>query len=137
MRAIPVKDGFSESYAAHFQQIAGQLHAYLGDEGEAQDVTQEAFCRALDRHLRVAKRYAERATVACGGSSPGRVVIVNALAALPANHRLAVLLHHMGDLSTSEIAGSAASPRVPCAPGWRAAVPSSPIELANRNCRPG
>jgi len=42
-------DDFAEFYGAHFQRLAVQLFAYLGDRAEAQDLTQEAFCRALER----------------------------------------------------------------------------------------
>lgn len=40
---------FAELYSTHYHRIAGQLYGYLGDHAEAQDLTQEAFCRALDR----------------------------------------------------------------------------------------
>src|SRR5690606_25908033 len=40
---------FEELYAAHFTDLAVQLYAYFGDQLEAQDVVQEAFCRALAR----------------------------------------------------------------------------------------
>lgn len=132
MRSNRMNQDFAEFYAAHFAQVAAQLYAYLGDRGEAQDLTQEAFCRALDRwktvsaydqplawvrqvawnlaksrmrHLQVVMRHAARERPQhVEGPGPDRVVLVNALAALPANHRLAVVLHHIGDLSTSEIA---------------------------------
>lgn len=45
--------GFTELYATHFQRLATQLYAYLGDHAEAQDLTQEAFCRALDHWHRI------------------------------------------------------------------------------------
>jgi hypothetical protein len=45
--------GFDECYAAHFQRLTMQLYAYTGDVGVAQDVVQEAFCRALARWDRV------------------------------------------------------------------------------------
>jgi DNA-directed RNA polymerase specialized sigma24 family protein len=40
---------FEELYTAHFTDLAVQLYAYFGDRQEAQDVVQEAFCRALAR----------------------------------------------------------------------------------------
>jgi RNA polymerase sigma-70 factor (ECF subfamily) len=127
-----VTDDFSEFYSANFRRVATQLYAYLGDHAEAQDVTQEAFCRAYARwdrikgyanagawvrhvawnlatsrlrHLRMAMRHLSRerpAHVEPPGSE--RVDLLRALACLPPNHRLAVVLHHLEELSTSEIA---------------------------------
>jgi len=123
---------FAEFYAATFHRVAAQLYAYLGDHAEAQDLTQEAFCRALDRwslvstyenpagwvrqvawnlatsrlrHLQVVKRFvAGQRQEHVPPPRPERVDLTRALAALPPNHRLAVVLHHVGRLSTSEIA---------------------------------
>ena len=38
---------FEALYGAHFDHLTLQLYAYTGDLGLAQDVVQEAFCRAL------------------------------------------------------------------------------------------
>ncbi|HEX6684639.1 MAG TPA: sigma-70 family RNA polymerase sigma factor [Candidatus Limnocylindrales bacterium] len=123
---------FTEFYAATFHRVAAQLYAYLGDHAEAQDLTQEAFCRALDRwrrvgtyenpgawvrqvawnlatsrlrHLQVIQRFvAGQREDHAPPPGPERVDLTRALAALPSNHRLAVVLHHVGRLSTSEIA---------------------------------
>lgn len=123
---------FTEFYSANFHRIAGQLYAYLGDQAEAQDIAQEAFCRALDRwdrvsgyahavawvrqvawnlatsrlrHLQVAMRHLVRQRVEhVDGPNPDRVALTRALATLPPNHRLAVVLHHLGHLSVAEIA---------------------------------
>ena len=40
---------FDELYAAHYADLTVQLYAYFGDRQEAQDIVQEAFCRALAR----------------------------------------------------------------------------------------
>src|SRR5262245_30245603 len=40
---------FAEFYAATFHGLGRQLYAYSGDLATAQDVVQEAFCRALPR----------------------------------------------------------------------------------------
>src|SRR6185369_16879911 len=58
--SMPEPPPFAEFYGAHFQRIAVQLYAYLGDHAEAQDLTQEAFCRALERWPAVS-RYADPA----------------------------------------------------------------------------
>jgi len=42
-------DDFDALYAAHFTSLTTQLYAYFGDRQEAQDVVQEAFCRAWAR----------------------------------------------------------------------------------------
>src|SRR5256885_16211208 len=49
----PRPDDFSEFYAAHFHSLTVQLFAHTGDLSEAQDVVQEAFCRALARWSRL------------------------------------------------------------------------------------
>src|SRR3989440_10357769 len=49
----PRLDDFSEFYAAHFHSLTVQLFAHTGDLSEAQDVVQEAFCRALARWSRL------------------------------------------------------------------------------------
>jgi RNA polymerase sigma-70 factor (ECF subfamily) len=40
---------FETLYASQFGELTVQLYAYFGDRQEAQDVVQEAFCRALGR----------------------------------------------------------------------------------------
>ncbi|WP_412541188.1 SigE family RNA polymerase sigma factor [Longispora sp. K20-0274] len=131
--AVPdVGTSFDDFYAAHFQGLTIQLFAYTNDLGHAQDVVQEAFCRALSRWSRISgydepaawvRRVAmnlatnrfRRARVALGflrkqreehieGPSPDRVAIAAALATLPASHRRAVILHHLADLPIAEIA---------------------------------
>src|SRR5687767_10370215 len=123
---------FADLYHTHFRRIALQLHAYLGDHSEAQDVTQEAFCRALDRWGRISGyddpsawvrrvavnlaisrrrrqttmlRFVSRQRVEhVDGPGPDRVALIRALAALPERHRRAVVQHHIGHMSTAEIA---------------------------------
>ncbi len=123
---------FSEFYAANFDRVAAQLYAYLGDQAEAQDLTQEAFCRAFARwakigqydnstawvrqvalnlatsrlrHLRTAARYrARQRPEHTEGPNPDRVALNRALATLPPKQRLAVVLHHVGQVPTAEIA---------------------------------
>lgn len=118
---------FDDFYAVHFERLAVQLYAYTGDVGQAQDVVQEAFCRALTRwktvaqfddpvawirrvawnlatsrfrRLRVARAPADRQRpVHVEGPSPDRVALVRALAALPDRQRRAVVLFHLADLS--------------------------------------
>jgi RNA polymerase sigma-70 factor (ECF subfamily) len=122
-------DGF---YAAHFQGLTVQLYAYTGDLAGAQDVVQEAFCRALARWERLstlddplgwvrrvswnlATSQWRRARTAAlflrkhrvenvPAPGPDRVALVRALATLPARHRQVVVLHYLADQSVRDIA---------------------------------
>ncbi|GGN88384.1 RNA polymerase sigma24 factor [Actinoplanes lobatus] len=125
---------FDEVYAAHFADLTVQLFAYFGDRQEAQDVVQEAFCRAFTRWKRIstyedpvawirrvawnlavsrwrrartALRFLRRhptAEPATDGPGPERVALVAALGTLPPAQRRAVVLHYLADLPTAEIA---------------------------------
>ena len=125
---------FDDLYAAHYGDLTVQLYAYFGDRQEAQDVVQEAFCRALAR-WRVVARYDDpvawvrrvawnlavskwratrtalnfvhrqhRAEGKVDGPGPERVALIAALATLSAQHRRAVVLHYLADLTLPEIA---------------------------------
>jgi RNA polymerase sigma-70 factor, ECF subfamily len=125
-------DDFDEFYAAHFYPLTVQLYAYFGDRHEAQDVVQEAFCRALARWTQIS-RYDDpvawvrrvawnlatsrwrrvRTAVAFVGKqreeyaaepSPDRVALAAALATLPAQQRRAVILHYIADMSIEDVA---------------------------------
>jgi RNA polymerase sigma-70 factor (ECF subfamily) len=128
----PDPGGFAEFYQANFNRIATQIYAYLGDHEEAQDLTQEAFYRALDRwkvvrqyhdpgawvrrvawnlatsrlrRVKVALRYlARQREEVAEAPTPDRVALVQALATLPVRHRRAIVLHYLAHLSTAEIA---------------------------------
>ncbi|GLZ61733.1 SigE family RNA polymerase sigma factor [Micromonospora sp. NBRC 107095] len=125
---------FDDFYHAHFGSVTAQLSAYTGDLGHAQDLAQEAFCRALARwdrlvryddpvawvrqvawnlarsrwrRLRTARNHLlrqRRTEAEVAGPTPDRVAIDTALAQLPANHRRAVILHYLADLPISQIA---------------------------------
>ncbi len=135
--AVPVVDGdtihdFDGFYHAHFRSLTVQLAAYTGDLGQAQDLTQEAFCRAFARwsklaryddplawvrqvawnlarsrwrRLRTAQSFLRRQREQhVPGPTPDRIALTKALALLPPNHRRAVVLHYLADLSVADIA---------------------------------
>lgn len=123
---------FDEFYQTHFRALTVQLCAYTSDLNQAQDLVQEAFCRAFTRwdkivryddpvawvrkvawnlatsrwrRLRTAQLFLRRQREEhMPEPSPDRVVLEAALALLPANQRRAVVLHHLADMPVSEIA---------------------------------
>ncbi|WP_246613799.1 RNA polymerase sigma factor [Paractinoplanes bogorensis] len=125
---------FDAVYAAQYGDLTVQLYAYFGDRQEAQDVVQEAFCRALRRWSKVSRyddpvawvrRVAWNLAVSrwrrsrtaltflrrqrphephVEGPDTLRIELVEALATLPPNQRRAVVLHYLGDMSIAEIA---------------------------------
>ena len=125
---------FDEVYAAHYADLTVQLYAYFGDRQEAQDVVQEAFCRALSRwhavsryddpvawvrrvawnlavskwrRARTAMTFLRRQRVAeprTEGPEPDRIALVAALGTLPETHRRAVVLRYLADMTVLEIA---------------------------------
>jgi RNA polymerase sigma-70 factor (ECF subfamily) len=124
---------FEEFCAASSHGLTMQLYAYLGDLHEAQDLVQEAFCRAYARwnkvrhydepaawvrrvawnlatsrlrRQRTAQRFIalQRGEGQVPGPDPDRVALTRALAAIPANQRKALVLHHMAQLTVPEIA---------------------------------
>lgn len=123
---------FGEFYAATFHGLMPQLYAYLGDRSEAQDVIQEAYCRAFARWKKISgyedpvawvrkvawnlatSRFRRQTTARSflrrqreehvDGPSPDRVALVIALAKIPTRLRRAVVLHYIGQLSVHEIA---------------------------------
>jgi RNA polymerase sigma-70 factor, ECF subfamily len=133
MTPDPIRtDDFDAFYAAHFRRLTGQMYAYCNDMAEAQDLVQEAFCRALNkwerlsayddpvawvrrvawnlatsrwRRLRTAHRHAGTLREQHAPEpSPDRVALTRALATLPPTQRRAMVLHYLADMSTADIA---------------------------------
>ncbi|GAA1394644.1 SigE family RNA polymerase sigma factor [Catellatospora coxensis] len=130
--ASAVARDFDEFYAASFTPLSLQLYAYLGDLGEAQDLVQEALCRAYARWSRISRydepvawvrrvawnlatsNFRRRRTALnflrrqreehTAGPDPDRVALTRALAKIPAQQRRAVVLHYMAQLPVAEIA---------------------------------
>jgi RNA polymerase sigma-70 factor (ECF subfamily) len=123
---------FAEFYAATFGSLTAQLHAFTADLTEAQDLVQEAFCRAYPRWSTVSKyddpaawlrRVAWNLAVSrwrqvkrlihhrhdlvrpdVDGPSGLHLDLLRALQTLPHRQRQAVVLHYLGDLSIADIA---------------------------------
>jgi RNA polymerase sigma-70 factor (ECF subfamily) len=124
---------FDDFYAANCAHLIVQVHAYFGDLDEAQDIVQEAFCRALSRWRQVStyddpaawvRRVAwnlatsrwrrlrtirafhrrQRGEPVVDGPGPDRIALVRALATLPAAQRRAMVLRYFADLPVAEIA---------------------------------
>jgi RNA polymerase sigma-70 factor (ECF subfamily) len=128
----PRHHDFDELYRAHGGRLVVQLFAYTQDLALAEDLVQEAFCRALMRWSRIAAyedpigwvrrvawnlaastwRRSRRgrsvparlADEVTPGPSPDRIVLVQALASLPVAQRRAVIMYYLGDLSVAEVA---------------------------------
>jgi RNA polymerase sigma-70 factor (ECF subfamily) len=127
---MPAAD-FVALYEARFADLAGQLYAFTGDNIETHDLVQEAFIRAwqrwstvgtyedpvawvrrvawnlaMSRYRRLQRsRSVRRDDQVVPGMEPDRVALVLALRTLPEQHRRAVVLHYLADLSVTEIAG--------------------------------
>jgi len=129
---VPAGSDFDQLYATQFHDLTIQIYAYLGDRHEAQDVVQEAFCRALARwdqvsgyhdpvawvrrvawnlatsrwrRLRTALAFARRQREEyVAGPGPDRVALANALDTLPPRQRRAVILHYLADMTVDEVA---------------------------------
>jgi RNA polymerase sigma-70 factor, ECF subfamily len=123
-------DDFDAFYAATAPSLVRQVHAFTGDLAEAQDCVQEAYARAWQRWgsvreydapaawvRRVACRLAvsrfRRARVGRGllprttvvpELDPNRVALIAALRKIPEAQRLAIVLHHVADLSVEQVA---------------------------------
>lgn len=125
---------FDEFFVASYRRITGQLYVMLGNLDEAEECVQEAFARAwvirqrlgsmthpeayvrtaayrlaVSRWRRVvrARRPTDRAVgqpLEAAAPSEAHVVLVGALKTLPEAQRQALVLHHIADLSVSDIA---------------------------------
>ncbi|HLT59576.1 MAG TPA: SigE family RNA polymerase sigma factor [Microlunatus sp.] len=131
---------FDAFYTTSFNRLVGQVYVMCGDLTEAQDCVQEAFIRAWDkrrtldvdqapeawirtaayrlavsrwRRARRARRAPDRARQperVVPGPEVDRIALARALHRLPAEQRRAIVLHHLCDLSVTEIARETGSP---------------------------
>jgi RNA polymerase sigma-70 factor (sigma-E family) len=122
-----------ELYAASYRRLVVQLYAICGDLADAEDAVQEGFVTAIRkqrdlarignpeawvrtvalnrlrsgwRHTAVIRKYqpsvpGPQEPVEVG---PEHVAIITALARLDESQRRVVVLHHLADLSTAQIA---------------------------------
>jgi RNA polymerase sigma-70 factor (ECF subfamily) len=123
---------FADFYAATFGRLTVQIHAFVGDHAEAQDLVQEAYCRAFARwstvagyedplgwvhrvawnlavsrwrrHNRLQRWRHELVPSDVSPPTATQIDLARALARLPANHRQAVVLHYLADMSVNDIA---------------------------------
>jgi len=129
---MPARPDFAEFYAATFARLTVQIHAFVGDHTDAQDLVQEAYCRAFARWSTVSayddplawvrrvawnlaisrwrrlkllrRRMHELAPTDVSGPSPVSVDLARALRHLPPNQRRAIVLHYLADMSVADIA---------------------------------
>jgi RNA polymerase sigma-70 factor, ECF subfamily len=126
-------------YEASYRRLVGQLYGVCGDLGEAEEVVQEAFARAIqhERKFRradnpeawlrtvavnlsrtrwrrriVGERLQRKAhrTEAQPELSPDHVALVAALRQLPGAQRQVIALHHLADLPVHEVAETVGAP---------------------------
>jgi RNA polymerase sigma-70 factor (ECF subfamily) len=125
-------DSFENFYSSRFHGLTLQLYAYTGDLGDAQDLVQEAFCRAYARWETVSayddpvawvrrvawnlatsrwRRLRAATTFLRGqreqhvaGPNADRVELIRALGRLPETQRRIFVLFHIADLSIVDIA---------------------------------
>jgi RNA polymerase sigma-70 factor, ECF subfamily len=125
---------FDEFYAATVDRLTGQLYAMTGDLAEAQDVVQEAFVRAWQRRrtlsaadhpeawvrtvawrLAVSRWRRVRNSVTAGRRqaalaarppqpSVDSTALVAALRQISEVQRVAIVLHHLCDMSVEQVA---------------------------------
>src|SRR5215475_4634817 len=55
VRRVSGEADFTEFYSATFAPLTAQLHAFIGDHADAQDLVQEAYLRAYSRWSTVSK----------------------------------------------------------------------------------
>jgi RNA polymerase sigma-70 factor (ECF subfamily) len=130
---------FDAFYAGSVHRLVGVLYTMTGDLAEAQDVVQEAFVRAWDQRRtlsavehpeawvrtvawRLAVSRWRRARTGVNawrrhGPPPPvpepdveHLLLAQALRRLPENHRRAIVLHYLCDLSVEQVARETGSP---------------------------
>lgn len=132
------EEQFDRFYTTSFPKLVGQIYAMCGNITEAQDCVQEAFIRAWDNRAKLdpndsvgwVRTVAYRLAVSRWRKAvrairqpdrslevpkdlepnPDRVAIATALAELPDNQRRAIVLHHLSDLTVTQVAAEMGAP---------------------------
>jgi RNA polymerase sigma-70 factor (ECF subfamily) len=133
------QEEFDALYAATATRLVGQLYAMTGDLTEAQDVVQEAFVKAWQRRrelsmvgapeawlrtvawrLAVSRWRSTRRTATAWRDRPvpgpapepsaDHTALVDALRRIPEAQRVAIVLHHLCDLSVEDVADETGVP---------------------------
>lgn len=133
MSLIAQSGDFDGFYTANFGDTVAMAYTYTADLAEAQDIAQEAFCRAWRRWTKVSTydnpvAWVRRVAINLARSrwrrlrmgaahlvrqhvseevpelNPDHVAVVASLRKLPSRQREAVVLHHIMDLPVTEIA---------------------------------
>lgn len=126
-------EGFADFYAATYHATVAQVYTLVGVYADAEEVTQEAFARALQRWRQVSAydlpaawvrrvavnlalnrlqraRRAARALVRLGPApdvppiSADTLALAKALRTVPVHYRQVIVLHYVAELSVEEIA---------------------------------
>lgn len=132
--AVELDRDFDVFYAATHRRVISQVYAMVGNLPEAEDCVQEAYARAWQRwgslsadignpeawvrtvatrlaisswrkavnRLTAHRRVQREAEVR--GLNPDHIAVVAALRKIPADQRLAIVLHHYAGFSVDEIA---------------------------------
>ncbi len=132
-------DEFDAFYEGSARRLIGQVYAMTGDLAEAQDLVQEAFVRAWDKGRRLdsvdnpeawvrtvavrlatsrwrrtrtaVKAYRKHGVDAdTPAHSPDHVALVDALRKISEEQRVAIVLHHLCDLSVEQVAHETGAP---------------------------
>ncbi|MDI1464296.1 SigE family RNA polymerase sigma factor [Catellatospora sp. KI3] len=129
---------FAEFYSAAFGPLTSQLHAFVGSHAEAQDLVQEAFCRAFGRWSTISRyddpqawvrrvawnlavsrwrrtrlvRLWQRDLAPADVPEPtgGDIDLARALAELPPDQRQAIVLHYLADMPVTDVAAFMEAP---------------------------
>ena len=130
---------FDAFYTASYSRVVAQMYAMIGDHDESRDCVQEAFVRAWSHRGQLDKTHApeawvrttayrlavsrwrrarkallptDRAHAPAAPPEPDvtRVALARALQQLPADQRRAIVLHHLCDLSVTDVARETGAP---------------------------